>query len=166
MGAGIGSVGMEEAENRCTGRFGSLEGHSEIGVEAHSGTAADHSGTDSVFHSGKEAVHSGMVEDHCGTEEDRSRIEGAVHSETEVESRALLAGGIVEAAQTLGFEVVQNSAVAEEMVIAVVGMAVIADRTIEERRNRTNFGVDLQMAFAAAAGKDSLASQPCRNLLV
>lgn len=166
MGAGIGFVGMEEVENCCTGHFGSLVGHSEIGVEAHSETAADHFGTDLVFHSGKEAVRSGMAEGHCGMEEVRSGIEEAAHSETEVGSRAHLAGGIVEAAQTLGFEVVQNSAAAEEMAIAVVERGVIADRTVEERRNRTNSGVGLQMAFAAVAAKDNLASQPNRNVLV
>ena len=164
--AGTGFVGTEEAENRCMDCSGNLVGHSGIGVEARSETAADHFGTDSVFHSGKEAVRSGIVEDHCGMEEDRSGTEEADHSETEVESRARPAGGIVEAAQTLDFEVVQNSAVVGEMEIAIVGRVVFADRTVEERRNRTNFGVELQMAFAAAAGKDSPANQPCRNLLV
>ena len=162
--AGIGFVGTEEAENRCMGRSGNLVGHSGTGVEARSETAADHFGTDSVFHSGKEAVRSEIVEDHCGREGDRSGIEEADHSENEVESRARLAGEIVEAAQTVDFEVFHNSAVAGEMEIAIVGRVVFADRTVEERRYRTSFGVDLQMAFVAVAGKDSLATQPCRNL--
>ena len=135
-------------------------------MEAHSETAVDHFGTDSVFHSGKEAVHFGTVEDHCGMEEDRWGIEEAVHFETEVESRARLAEGIVEAAQKLDFEVVQSSAVAGKMEIAIVERAVSAERRVGERRNRTSFGVDLQRAFAAAAGEDSLGSQPCRSLLV
>lgn len=70
--AEIGFVGTEEVENRCMGHSGNLVGHSGIGVEARSETAEDHFGTDSVFHSGKEAVRSGTVEDHCGMEEDRS----------------------------------------------------------------------------------------------
>ena len=109
--AGIGFVGTEEAGNRCMARSGNLVGHSGTGVEDRSETAADHFGTDSVFHSEKEAVRSGTVEDHCGMEGDRSGTEEVDHSETEVESQARPVGEIVEAAQTLDFEVVQNPAV-------------------------------------------------------
>lgn len=159
--AGIGFVGMEEAENRCMGHSGNLEARSGIGVEARSETAVDRFETDSVVRSGKEAVHFGIVKDHCGMEEGCSEIEEAVHSEIGVESPARLAGGIAEAAQSLDFEVDQNSAVAEEMETAVVERAVVAERKVEERQNRTSFEVGLQKAFAvvAAAGEDNLASR-------
>ena len=165
-GAGIGFVGMEEAENRRMGRSGNWEAHSGIGGEARSETAVDHSEIDSVVRSGKGAVHSGTAEGHSGMEKARSGTEEVAHSGIEMESRAHLAGGIVEAAQTLDFEADQNFAVVGEMETAIVGRAVIAERKVEERQNRTNFGVDLQRAFAAAAaGEDNLASQPVSNSL-
>lgn len=156
--AGIGFVGMEEAENRRMAHFGNLEARSE--------TAVDHFEIESVVRSGKEAVHSGIVEDHSGMEEERSGTEEAVHSETEVGSRARLGGEIVEAAQTLEFEVEQNSAVAEEMETAVVDRAVVAERKVEERQSMLGFEMDLQMASAAAAEEGSLASRPYQNILV
>ena len=54
------------------------------------------------------------------------------------------------------------------METAIVDRAVVAERKAEEMQNRTSFEVDLQMAFAvaAAAGVDSLASQPRRIFLV
>ena len=52
-------------------------------------------------HFEKAAVHFGIVEEHLGMEGDHSEIEEAVHSETEVGSRAHLVEGIAEAAQTL-----------------------------------------------------------------
>lgn len=166
-GAGIGFVGMEEAENRRTGHSGNWEAHSGIEGEARSETAVDHFEIDSVVRSGKEAVHSGTAEGHSGMEEARSGTEEAAHSGIEIESRARLAGGIVEGAQTLDSEVDQSFAAVGEMETAIVGRVVIAERKVEERQNRTNFGVDLQMAFAAAAaGEDNLASQPFRILLV
>ena len=97
-------------------------------------------------------------------EEDRSGIEEAVvRFETEVESQARFAGEIVEVAQTLDFEADQNLAVAGEKETAVVGKAVVAGHKVEERQNRMSFEGCLQMvlAVAAAAGEDSLASQPC-----
>lgn len=164
--AGIGFVGMEE-ENRRMGRSGNLEARSGIGVEGRSETAVEHFGTDWVDHSGKEAVHSETVEDHCGMEEDRSGIEEAVHSGIEVENWARLAEGIVEAAQTLDFEGDQNSAAVGETGTAVVDRAVVAERKVEERQNKTSFEVDLQMEIAAAAaGEDSLASRPGQSLSV
>lgn len=163
--AGIGFVGMAEAENRRMTHSGNLEAHSGIEVEARSETAVDHFEIESVVRSGKEAAHFGIVEDRSGMEEDHSGTEEAVHSETEVGSRARLARGIVEAAQTLEFEVEQNSAVAEEMEIAVVDRAVVAERRVEERQSMMGFEVDLQMASAAAA-EGSLASRPYRNFLV
>lgn len=136
-------------------------------MEAHSGTAGDHFEIGSEAHSGKKEAHSGTVENYCGMEEDRSGIEEAVHSETEVESRARLVGGIAEAAQILDFEVEQKSAVAEKMETAIVEKGVVAERKVEEKQNRTSFEADLQMAFAAAAAaEDSLASRPCRHILV
>ena len=71
--------------------------------------------------------------------------------------------------QTLDFEVDQSSAVAGEMETAIVDRTAVAvaERKAEERQSRTSFEAGLQMAFAvAAAAGDSLASQPCRNLLV
>ena len=150
VGVGIGFVGMEEAGNRRMGHSGNLEAQSGIEVEAHSEM-------DSVVRSGKEV---GIVEERFGIEE-------AVHWEIEVESRARLAGGIVEAAQNLDLEVGQSSAVVGEMETAIVGRAVIAERKVEERQSKMSFEVGLQMAVAAAAaGEDSLASQPCRNVLI
>lgn len=159
VGVGIGFVGMEEAGNRRMGRSGNLEAQSGIEVEAHSEM-------DSVVRSGKKAAHSGIVEERSGRVEERSGIEEAVRSEIEVESRAHLAGGIVEAAQSLDLEVDQSCAVVGEMETAIVGRAVIAERKVEERQSKTSFEVGLQMAVAAAAGEDSLASQPCRIVLV
>ena len=164
--AGIGFVGTEEAENRRMAHSGNLEARSEIEVEARSETAVDHFEIESVVRSGKEAVHSGIVEDHSGMEEARSGTEEAVHSETEVGSRARLGGKIVEAAQTLEFEVEQNSAVAVEMETAVVDRVVVAERKVEERQSMMGFEVDLQMASAAAAEEGSLASRPYQNILV
>lgn len=100
-------------------------------------------------------------------EEGRSGTEEAVRFETEVESRGRPVGGIVEAAQTLDFEVDQNSAVAGEKATAVVDRAAVAERKAEETQSTTNFEADLQMAFAvAAAGEESLVSRPDRSLLV
>ena len=97
----------------------------------------------------------------------RSGTEEAVRFETEVGIQARFAGRIVEAAQSLDFEVDQNLAVVGETGTAFVGKAVVAGHKVEERRNRTSFEVYLQMVFAvAAAGEDSLASQPCPALLV
>ena len=109
--AGIGFVGTGGVEKRRKAHSGDLEAHFETQVEARSERVMDHFETDSVVRSGKEMVHSGTVEDRFGME-DRSEIEEVVRLEIEVESQAPLAGGIVEACQTLGFEVDQNSAVA------------------------------------------------------
>lgn len=164
--AGTDFVGMEEAENRCMGHSGNLEARSGTEVEARFETAVEHFETDWGVRSGKEAVRSGTVEEHCGME-DRSGTEEAAHSGTEAESQARLAGEIVEAAQTLDFEVDQNPVVAGGKEIAIVDRVVIAERKAEEKQNRRSFVVDLQMAFAAAAaaGEDNPASQPCRSLL-
>lgn len=160
--AGTDFVGMEEAENRCMGHSGNLEAHSGTEVEARFEMAVEHFETDWGVRSGKEAVRSGTVEEHCGMEEDRSGIEEAAHSGTEAESQARLAGEIVEAAQTLDFEVDQNPVVAGGKGIAIVDKVVIAERKAEEKQNRRSFVVDLQMAFAAAAaaaGEDNPVNQ-------
>ena len=60
----------------------------------------------------------------------------------------------------------QNPAVVGETGTAVVGKAVVVERKVEEKQNRTNFGVCLQTAIVAAVAEDSLASQPSRALLV
>lgn len=164
--AGTDFVGMEEAENRCMGHSGNSEAHSGTEVEARFETAVEHFEIDWEVRSGKEAVRSRTVEEHCGMEEDRSEIEEAAHSETEAENQARLAGEIAGAVQTLDFEVDQNPVVAGEMETAIVDRVVIAGRKAEGKQSRRSFAVDLQMAFAAAAGEDNLASQPCRHLLV
>ena len=165
--AGIEFVGMEEAESRCMGHSGSSEVHFETEAEARSETAMGHSETDSVARCEKEALHSGIAEDRFGMEGDHSGTEEAVHFEIEVGSQAHFAGGIVEAAQTLDSEVDQNLAVVGEMETAVVNKAVVAERKVEERQNKKSLEAKLQMVSAvAAAAEDSLASQPCRNLLV
>lgn len=165
--AGTDFVGMA-AEKRRMGHFGSLGPRFEIEVEARSGKAADRLETDSMVRSGRETVRSGTEEDHSGTEEGRFGTEEVVHSEIGVESPARLAGETVEAAQTLDFEVDQSSAVVGEMETAIVDKAVVAERKAEGRQSKTSFELDLQMAFAvaAAAGEDSLANQPGRDLLV
>ena len=165
--AGIDFVGMA-AEKRRMAHFGNLGPRFEIEVEARSGTAVDRLEIDSMVRSERETVHFGTVEDHSGTEEGRSEIEEAVHSEIGVESRARLAGEIVEAAQTPDFEEDQSSAVVGEMETAIVDKAVVAERKAEGRQSKTSFELNLQMAFAvaAAAGGDSLANQPGRDVLV
>ena len=127
----------------------------------------DHSETDWVVHLGNEAVHSGTAEDHSGMVGVRFETEEAAHFENGVESQAHFVVQIVGVVQTLDSEEDQILAVVEETENAAAEKAVVAEGKVEEKQNRTNFQVGHQMAFVvAAAGEESLASQPCRNLLV
>ena len=169
VGAGVGSVGMEGVENRHMSHSENSEAHSGTEREARLETAVDHPETGSVARLDKALVHLGTAKVHLGRERDRSGTEeAAVRFGIEAESQARFAAEIVEVARTLDFEVDRNPAVAEGKEIAVVGKVVVAGHKAGERQNRTSFEGCLQtvLAVAAAAGEDSLASQPCRNLSV
>lgn len=156
-----GSVGMEEAESRCMGHSGSLEGRFGMEVGGHFETAVDRFEIGSVARCEKEVLHSEIAEDHFGMEGDRSGTEGAVHFEMEVESQARFEGEIVEAAQTLDLEVDQNLAVVGEMENAIVDKVTAAEHKVEGRQSRTSLEGKIQMVSAvAAAVGGSLASQP------
>lgn len=136
--AGTEFVGMEEAESRYMGHSGSLKAHFGMGVGARFETAVDHFETGSGARCEKEVLHSGIAEDRFGMEGDRSGTEVAVHFEIEVESQAHFAGGIVEAAQILDFEVGQNLAVVGEMENVIVDKMIVAEHKVEGRQNRTS----------------------------
>ena len=166
MEAEIGFVDMEEVENRRMGRFETDSVARSEKAAVRFGTVEDRFGKEGD-HSEKVVVHFGTVGVHFGMERGHFEIEEAVHSEIEVESRAHLVEGTAEAAQTLDLEVDQNPAVEEEMETVVADRAVAVERKVEERQNKTSFGVCLQTTFVAAVAEvDSLASQPSRDFLV
>ena len=149
---------MSHFETDPVARFETVAVHSEI-VEDRFGTEGDHSE--------KAAVRFGTAEDRVGMEGGHSEIVEAGHSEIEIGSRVHFVVGTAEAAQTLALEVDQNQAVVGEMGIVVADKAVVAERKVEEKQNRTNFGECLQTVFVAAvAEEDSRASQPSGDFLV
>ena len=135
--AGIGFVGMGEAESRRMGHSESSEARFGTEIGARFEKVVDHFETDSMARSEREALRSGTVR--SAMEGGHSGNEEAVHFETEAESQGRFAGEIVEVAQTLGFEVDQTLAVAGGMETAVAGTAVAAERRVEERQSKTNF---------------------------
>ena len=158
--AGTEFVGME-AESRCMGHSGSLEAHFGMEVGGRFEMAVDHFETGSVARCEKGVLHSGIVEDRFEMEGGRSGTEEAVHFEIEVESQARSAGGIVEAAQILDFEVGQTLAAVGEMENAIVDKVIVAEHKVEGRQNRTSLEGRIQMVSAVAvAVGGSLASQP------
>ena len=136
---GTGVFGMEEAGNRRMGHSGSSEVHFGTELEVRLETLMDHSETEATARSEKEALHSGKVEDRFGMEGSHFGTEEGVRLETEIESQGRFAEETVEAAQTLDLEVDQSLAAVEEMESAAAGKAVVAERKVEERRNRTDF---------------------------
>ena len=137
--AGIGFVGMGEAENRRMGHSGSSEARFGTEIGARFEKVVDHFETDSMARSEREALHSGTAEVRSAVEGGHSGNEEAVRFETGAESQGHFAGEIVEAAQMLDFEVDQTLAVAGGMETAVAGTAVAAERRVEERPSKTNF---------------------------